>query len=401
MIFQNLSRVAVSLLALLLVSCSHDVPQGADGGGAPAVSVRVQRTARTPRAFLVAASGTVEAAQTIELGFQVSGRVARVLADEGQSVGKGQVLAELDSADYGYGLQASEGQAAMAQANLEKADSGTRAEELEQARAAYEKAADEYQRYRRLYERQSMAPVDFARVEAGYRAARAQYEMAQHGARREDRAAALAAVRQAQAQVDLHRKRLADTRLIAPIAGMIARRSIDPGETVSAGLPVFSIVNLHPARVRVGVPEADIGRVRSGQRARLSFPSLGGGEFFGVVDLVGVAADPNSRTFTVKISVPNPDLQLKAGMIAEASLETGGMVAAVEIPGDSIVHDPQGSTIVYVYYPDRKRVYARRVETGSVRDRGIEIRSGLSGGELIVVAGQHRLREGLRVEVAP
>jgi len=399
MLFQNRCILGILVLTLALAACGRTV--GKENAGESAIPIRVQKPDRVRRPLLVAASGTVEATQTADLGFQVPGRIARVFVEEGQAVRKGQVIAELDAADYQFGLQASEGQAAAAQASLDKAQAGTRVEEVEQARAAYEKAENEYQRYRRLYERKSMAPVDFGKVEAAYRAAKAQYEMAQNGARKEDRAAADATVRQTQAQVEVSRKRISDTRLVSPIKGIVARRSIDPGEIVSAGLPVFSIVDLQPARVRVGIPEGDIGRMRVGQRARVTVPALGGSEFLGTVILVGVAADPNSRTFSAKIEVANPDLRLKAGMIAEASVEGSGMVDAVVIPGEAIVHDAQGSTLVYVYYPDRKRVHGRRVETVAVRDRGVEISSGLSGEELVVVAGQHKLREGSLVEVMP
>ena len=359
MLFQNRSSVGLVILALAFASCGRTAQKENAGGGETVIPVRIQKPDRIQRPVFVAASGTVEAAQTTDLAFQLPGLVARVFVEEGQSVRKGQAIAELDAADYQFGLQASEGQAGVAQASLEKAQAGTRAEEIEQARAAYDKAENEYQRYRQLYERKSMAPVDFAKVEAGYRAAKAQYEMAQNGARKEDRAAAGASVRQAQAQVGANRKRVSDARLVSPINGIIARRSIDPGEMVSAGLPVFSIVDLNPVRVRVGIPEADIGRIRVGQRARITIPALDGG------------------------------------------VEGSGMVDVVVVPGEAIVHDPQGSTLVYVYYPDRKRVHARRVETGSVRDREVEINSGLSGDEPVVVAGQHKLREGSLVEVMP
>jgi multidrug efflux pump subunit AcrA (membrane-fusion protein) len=399
MIFHNRRMISVSLLALAMTSCGRTRPEAKDTISAPVISVRVQRPDRIQRPVFVSVSGTVEAAQRADLGFQIPGRVARVLVDEGQTVRQGQVLAELDAVDYEYVLQASEGQAGVAQAAIEKAQAGTRPEELEQARAAYDRAENEYQAYRRLYERKSMAPVDFAKVEAAFRVAKAQYEMAQNGARREDRAAAGSAVKQAQAQVDASRKHIADTHLVSPINGIVSRRGIDPGGMVSSAMPVFSILDLNPARVRVGIPEMDIGRIRAGQAARIAIPALMGSEFKGTVELVGVAADPNSRTFTAKIAVPNSGLKLKAGMIAEAIIETSGTVNSVVIPGEAVVHDPQGGTLVYVYYPDRKRVHARRVETGPVRDRGVEVSSGLSGDELVVVAGQYKLREGSPVEV--
>lgn len=387
----------MALAAAGAVSCGPRAPAERTG---ETITVRVQKPERVRRPATVAASGTVEGAETVELAFQVAGRAARVLVEEGQRVRRGELLAELDASDYRFGLEAAEAQAAAARANLDKARAGVRAEELEQARAAYARAEDEYHRYRQLYERRSMAPADFAKVEAAWRAARAQLEMAERGAREEDRRAADAVAGQAQAQVEASRKRVADTRLVSPIDGVVARRGIDPGEMAGAGVPVFSIVALDPARVRVGIPEADIGEVRRGQRAVVLVPSLGNEEFAGTVETVGVAADPNSRTYSAKIAVPNPRLRLKAGMIAETRVAVDRMAEAIVIPGEAIVRDPQGATLVYVYYPEKRRVHARRVETGAVNGRSVEVASGLAADDLVVVAGQHRVREGSAVEVA-
>jgi RND family efflux transporter MFP subunit len=165
------------------------------------------------------------------------------------------------------------------------------------------------------------------------------------------------------------------------------------------GIPLFTLVDLNPARVRVGIPESDIAGIRPGQRATVTVPALENREFQGTVELVGVAADPTSRTFSAKIVVPNPGNILRAGMIAEATVQGSDTVTAITLPGDAIVRDPQGATLVYVYFPDRKRVFARRVEAGTVRNRDVEIRSGLTGEELVVTAGQNRVRDGAAVEV--
>lgn len=395
------SRLSMALLAAMLASvgCSRNSDDAARRQTEETIPVKVRKPSRVHRPTYVAASGAVEANATVDLGFQVAGRVTAVRVEEGQRVKRGQILAELEATDYRYGLQAAEAQAGIAEANLNKAQSSARPEELAQARAAFERAQDEYGRYRQLFERKSMAPADFAKVEAAYKAARAQYEMAQNGARSEDRAAASSALDQARAQVGIGRKRVTDTRLTAPVSGWVARRAVDPGEMIAAGMPVFVIMDLDPANVRIGIPEADISRVRTGQAATVVIPSLEEREFSGKVNLVGVSADPATRTFTAKIVVPNPNGLLRAGMIAEARVQGSGMVDAVTLPGDTIVHDPQGATLVYVYFPDRKRVYARRVEVGTVLGKDVEIRSGLTGEELVVVAGQQRVREGAPVEV--
>src|SRR5581483_2755839 len=124
--------------------------------------------------------------------------------------------------------------------------------------------------------------------------------------RMEDRAAATAQAHAAEAQATEEQKRLHDTRLVAPISGSVAMRKVDPGQTVSAGVAVFTIVELNPVKVRVGVPEAEIGKVHPGAKAEVSAPSLGGRCFTGRVAIIGVAAEPASRTYTVKILVPNP-----------------------------------------------------------------------------------------------
>jgi multidrug efflux pump subunit AcrA (membrane-fusion protein) len=86
-------------------------------------------------------------------------------------------------------------------------------------------------------------------------------------------------------------------------------------------------------------------------------------------------------------------------MVAEATIRGDRTVSMVTLPGDTVVRDPQGATQVYVYYPNQKRVYTKRVVIGAVIDRNIEIKSGLSGDELIVLAGQSKLRNGSVVTV--
>jgi RND family efflux transporter MFP subunit len=371
---------------------------GGTSGDASPVHVRVRKALSVKRVATVLASGSVEARETSNVAFQVPGKVARVLIEEGAAVRQGQPLAELDPTDYEYGLQAANGQIGMAEAVVRKAQTGARAQELERARIAFDRAEDEYRRMQQLYDAKALAPNDFKKIEAVYLAAREQYSEAREGARREDKAAARAAFEQAAAAARVARKRLADTRLLAPIAGMIARRNVNPGETVGAGMPVFTIVDLNPVKVRVGVPETDIARVRAGQAATILIPAMAERSFEGRVELVGVAAEPASRTYTVKILVPNPGHILRAGMIAEAQIRTDVAVEALTLPGEAVMRDPQGATLVYIYFPERKRVYARRVQAGGVEGREVEIRSGLKGGELVVVAGQQLVREGALVE---
>jgi membrane fusion protein (multidrug efflux system) len=385
----SFSASAVALI-LLLGGCSSAPPASKE----TPQRVMVRQPNRFEHPLTINASGNVEAAETAYLSFQVPGQVRKVFVEEGQAVRAGQVLAELDVRDYQDRLSAAASQAGAAGANLQKANAGLRKQELAQAKVDMDRVEDEYKRMKALYERKSLAPNDFEKIEAAYLAARERYSMAEEGTRREDKLAAKEVFHGAQAQENIAKKALADTRLTAPFAGIIAKKDVDDGMLVSSSRPVFVLLSLQPAKVRVGVPEAEIGKIRIGQKATILIPSLGAKDFKGRVETIGFAADPAARTFSVKISVPNPRLDLRAGMVAESRIETGEKVSAMTVPGQAIVRDAQGATTVFLFFPEKNRVYARRVDTGSVFGREVEIIRGLSGSEKVVVGGQQLVHEG-------
>src|SRR5271165_4334640 len=372
---KNYVFALVTLAALMtLTSCGHETKAASEPTGMP---VQVRTPAVVERAESVSASGSVEGSETADVAFLVGGRVVSVLVEEGRHVSKGQLLAEIEPTDYRNAFNAAEAQKAAAVAVERRADAGVRRQELEQARIEFERAEDEYKRMKFLVERKSLPPNDFQKIEAAYKAAKERYDMAQEGTRKEDRAAATAQAHAADAQASEESKRLSDTRLVAPISGNISMRRVDAGQTVAAGMPVFSIVEINPVKVRVGVPEAEIEKVKQGAAAEISVPSLDGRRFAGKVAIIGVAAEPASRTYTVKILVPNPGPVLLAGMVAEARIFGRAKIRALTIPAEAVVPDPQGAPDVYVYSPERKRVYARRVEVGQPVGKEIEILSGL------------------------
>jgi membrane fusion protein (multidrug efflux system) len=381
---------ATVALTVLLGGCSSAPPASKE----TPQRVMVRQPNRFEHPLTINASGNVEAAETAYLSFQVPGQVRKVFVEEGQAVRAGQVLAELDVRDYQDRLSAAASQAGAAGANLQKANAGLRKQELAQAKVDMDRVEDEYKRMKALYERKSLAPNDFEKIEAAYLAARERYSMAEEGTRREDKLAAKEVFHGAQAQENIAKKALADTRLTAPFAGIIAKKDVDDGMLVSSSRPVFVLLSLQPAKVRVGVPEAEIGKIRIGQKATILIPSLGAKDFEGRVETIGFAADPAARTFSVKISVPNPRLDLRAGMVAESRIETGEKVSAMTVPGQAIVRDAQGATTVFLFFPEKNRVYARRVDTGSVFGREVEIIRGLSGNEKVVVGGQQLVHEG-------
>ncbi len=397
MLKKYVTALIATICCAALSSCARETLAASDPAPIP---VQVRTPAVVERTESVGASGSVEGSETTDVAFLVGGRVSRVLVEEGQQVRRGQLLAEIEPTDYQNALNAAIAQKQAAYAVSARAVAGLRKEELEQARIDFDRAEDEYKRMKFLLERKSLPPNDFEKFEAAYKAAKERYDMAAEGTRKEDRASATAQANAADAQATEERKRVADTQLYAPISGSIAMRRIDPGTNAAPGVPVFTIVALNPVKVRVGVPEAEIAKVKQGADAEVTAPSLGGRCFKGKVSIIGVAAEPASRTYTVKILVPNPGSVLLAGMVAESRIFGASKVRSLTIPAEAVVPDAQGAPTVYIYFPDRKRVFARRVEFGAPVGTEVEVRSGLSGSEQVVIVGQQKVREGSNVEVS-
>jgi RND family efflux transporter MFP subunit len=343
--------VAASLGTLTLAALTACAPASArspNEGDSTAIPVIARDVAPSTRAWSTTASGIVQAKTTVDVTFQVPGKVVMVGPDEGETVHAGQVIAAVDPTDYRL--------------------------TVEQMAALSERATRDRDRNRPLLDAGSIAPADMDHLEIG--------------------------ARQSGAAADLARKKLADTRLEAPISGIIARRAIEVGGTAAPGQPVFTIVDLDPVRVRIGVPEGDVGHVTVGAPASVRVPALSA-SFTGRVSLVGVSADPTTRSYAVEITVPNSSHQLRAGMVAEATISTSQTVSALLVPAAAVLHDGgvDGATIVYTVDRAGARVHARRVTSAAARGDSLEITSGLTSGDRIIVAGQHRLRDGALVQV--
>ena len=380
---------------LLLAGCHSKLEVAAD----QPVPVRLQLPHHVQQPVSVTVSGSVEANVTALTAFQVGGRVAHVYVEEGQRVTKGQILADLDATDYRNGFEAAAGQADAAGAENAKAKAGLRQQELEQSRIDFERTQDEYQRLKYLYDHQSLPANDFHKIEAAFLASQQRYDMARSGTRVEDKRAAFAQLSAATAQMQEAKKRLADCQLRAPISGFIGMRQIEVGVTVAPGVPVISVVDLDPVKVRVGIPESQVGKVRVGNSANVSVSSLDGQQFQGKIEAIAAASDPASRTYVSKIVVSNPKAQLRAGMVSEAHLFGDAQVNAITVPGSAIVRDARGVTQVYILASGQNRAYGRRVNVGSMIGNEVEIQSGLNGSEQVVVDGQNYLREGSLVQI--
>lgn len=339
----------------LLLACGHHGPREQAEQKAP---IKVAPPTRVQEYERISVSGTLMPQGAASMvAFQVPGRILKVVFREGEAVRKGQVLAVLDGENLTHALEAAHAQTLAAKAGADQAE-------------------QEFQRMRQLFESRSLAPNDFAKFTAARDTARQ-------------------GLQQAIAAESAARKNLAEATLAAPISGFISRRLAEPGVMVGAGQPVLEIAQLDPIEVNVGIPETDIRLVKLGQPALVTLPSWPGSAYQGKVRVVNVSADPATRTYMARISVPNPGRDLKVGMVAEVSITGSQRVDLLTIPAEAVVRDPQGATLVFLYYPDQRRVFSKRVEIGGLYGRDIQVKSGLTDRELVVVAGQNQLRNGM------
>ncbi len=293
-----------------------------------------------------AASGTVEATEA-DLGFQAGGRILEIAVREGDAVEAGAVLARLDAAELRARAAAAEAQLAAARALLAELERGARPGERAQARAAadvarrrMEEAGRGYERTRLLHDGGAVSREALDQAETAYEVARAQHEQAREtldlvesGPRPERIEAQRAAVRHAAAAVDQAAALLAQSEMRAPYAGIVTVRHREPGEVVSPGLPVVTVMNPDDRWVRIYVREDAIGRVHVGQAARITSDSYRDRSYRGEVVFIAGEAEFTPRNvqtaeervklvYAVKVRIADDAARdLKPGVPADVVLE--------------------------------------------------------------------------------
>lgn len=256
--------------------------------------------------------GNVDLRQ-VALAFPASERVARVLAEEGQKVQAGQVLAELDTRGLRLRLAEAEAQAGAQQQVLARLKAGTRSEELAQARAKTSAAQADAELAHQQLERAlavqqdsngraiSRQDVDAARArakaaQAALEQARQGQELAQHGPRREDIAQAQAQLDAANAAIALLQYQLGEASLKAPVNAVVRARLMEAGDMASPQRPVYTLAIADPKWVRTYVRESDLGRIKPGVAANISIDSQPGKTLAGKVGYISSVAEFTPKT---------------------------------------------------------------------------------------------------------
>ncbi len=308
---------------------------------------------------LIAGPGRVEpSSEDIKIGSELSGRLKAVNVEEGDAIYRGQVLAELENADYRAQVESSSANVVAKQATLRKVINGARRQErdeawssVNEAKAVVENSQSELHRRQELFAAGVVSREElerFAReadvAKAKYDAAVQQHALVDDHAREEDRSLAEADVKLAQAQFEEAQARYGKTFIRSPIDGTVLRKHHRSGESVSNSStvpdPVLTIGDRKTLRVRVDVDETDVSKVSVGQRAYVTADAFGKRKFWGRVVRVGQQLGPkNVRTDepTEKVDTKiletlvelDPGLQLPDGLRVDAFiLPEGAEVAA-------------------------------------------------------------------------
>jgi membrane fusion protein (multidrug efflux system) len=329
--------------ALPLAGCGKRGPEGAGGGmvvhivAAPARSQPLEDT--------LALIGTLEANEAVEIQGELDGTVDAIAFEEGQPVRAGEPLIQFDAEKLRASLAEAEANLRLAAANRARyaalgATQAVSRQEVDQAVAAHE---------------------------AGV------------------------------ATVELLRAQLADAHITAPFDGVVGERLVSPGQFVAKGTILTRVVDDDPMKAGFQVPERYFAQLGQDQPVTLRVAAYPGETFTGRVYFIDPRVDETTRTVLVKAMVPNPARRLRRGMLAHVTLVARIRDRAVVVPETALLQE--GET-VSVFVVDADQTAQPRLVTTGVRLAGVvEIVSGLSPGELVVVEGAQKLRPGAPVKV--
>ena len=355
-------------------------------------------------------TGSIMSEAMVDVFSKVSGILERIRVDQGDRVKADQVVAMVEREEKEAQLQEARAALDVLRARWTQMETGARPEELaqveqlvRQTKARWETRLDDYKRLKNLKDRDfiSQQRLDEAMLqvtlsEAEYNSANEKLTLLRKGARQEDRDALLAQIRQAEAAVRLARIHLKNTTIRAPIGGIISKRYLDRGASVSASTPLVRIVAMDTVKVVVQVVERELARLRTGAVADIHVDAYSDEVFRGAVARISPTVDPESRTADVEIQVDNRGHRLKPGMFARVSLIAQRRDGVLLLSRDSLLRE-SGPTRVFVY--DTGRASLREVRLGLEGQQYVEVMGGLREGDEVIVAGQYELKDGMPVKV--
>jgi len=311
---------------------------------AAVIGILIYRSRNQQEEGVLTLSGNVEITE-VNTGFKFSGRIRELLAEEGQTINKGDKMAVLDGAELESQVTQSRAYLSETITKLGELRTGARPQEIGQAKANVSHAEAEliearkdFERAEALYKKDVISGRQMDTARKAYDVASSQYRNAletlslvKEGPRKESIKAAEDRVQQAKAALRVSEERLKDTVLFAPVSGVVMRKNMELGETVAPGAPVYTIGDLENPWIRVYVKEDKLGLVKLGQKAGITTDSYPGKKYEGVLTYISSEAEftpKNVQTqeervklvFGIKVSAKNGNGELKPGMPADVKI---------------------------------------------------------------------------------
>ncbi|TJW21257.1 MAG: efflux RND transporter periplasmic adaptor subunit [Mesorhizobium sp.] len=351
----GLPVVGVVVAALGLAGCSQEKKAETQEVIRPVKVVEIGEAETTRQLDY---SGSVRARTEMNLGFRIAGKVTERLVDIGQHVNEGDVLARVDPSDYELSVKSAEASLDAAERQVETVDlARKRAEQLYAKNFAPKSQLDQ-------------AVLSYDQAVATRDAARSTL---------------------AQAQNQVHY-----TDLKASKAGIVTAISADIGQVVGAGTPVMTVAVDGEKEVLIAVPEMDIAGFRPGKEVKASFWSDEALTLDGKVREVAGSADPQSRTFAVRVSLPN-DPRVLLGMTANVAATVGSKAQLVSIPLTAMA-EKDGKHIVWTVDRASDTVHPRPIKVANFTADGVAVAEGLKQGDVVVAAGTQFMTDNLKVK---
>lgn len=305
-------------------------------------------------------AGTAEDALATDLSFRVGGKIVAFPGEQiGRKFAEGEVIARLDPSDYELEYR-------QAKANLE------------QVRANYIRAKADMGRNSQLFERNVISRGELDQIEADFKSYEAQLSASAK-------------------QLDIARKRLSYTTLHAPFDGWIGKVETNIHQNVSSGQSVVSFNAGRHMKMYIAVPDMLISQIHEGDEVEVIFDALPGQTMNGKVMEVSVDSSVSS-TYPVKVYLDNSDKLLRSGMSGHVNFlgQTSGQ-SHYFIPPVAVIGEADGSRSIWIVDPETSTVRNQSVTVGQLSALGLEIVDGVKTGDIVVIRGVHRLKEGLKV----
>ncbi|PCH99848.1 MAG: hypothetical protein COB81_10000 [Flavobacteriaceae bacterium] len=309
------------------------------------IQVKTQKIATNNIHYKLAYNGSIIPLKTADLSFLVPGTIQSLPVEDGVFIKKGQLIARLDKSSFYNSYKA--------------------------ALATQHQANDAFERLKKVYDSGSLPAIKWEEINAK--------------------------VKQANASVQIAKKNVDNCMLRAPFAGIIANKSVAVSNNVIPSVQIVQLIDINDVYIHVSVPESEINSIKIGQTCSITVSALSKTPIAGKVHTVAVMSQTISKTYVVKIKVGNKNHELKPGMVCKVTIKTALVNSLITVPYASVLEDTDNQYYVFVVGPGSDNALKKSVKLGRFVNNQIEVISGLSSNDLLIVNGQHKLKNNSKI----